>query len=92
MTAYFNLTGACYTGLGDTGSKLASTPGRPLREGRPGIDCLRMRRIFRILTSKLDRKLNHPRRARTTLRSKVNIYGIIIQRVYREYTITRFLG
>ena len=71
---------------------LASTPGRPLGEGRPGIDYLHMRRIFRILSSKLDRKLNHPRRARTTLRSKVNIYGTIIGRVYREYTITRFLG
>ena len=51
-----------------------------------------MRRIFRILSSKLDRKLNHPRRARTILRSKVNIYGTIILRVYGEYTITCFLG
>ena len=51
-----------------------------------------MRRVFRILSSKLDRKLNHPRRARTTLRSKVNIYGTIIRRVYGEYTITSFLG
>ena len=53
-----------------------------------------MRRVFRILSSKLDRKLNHPRRARTILRSKVNvIYGTIIRRVYGEYTITScFLG
>ena len=51
-----------------------------------------MRRIFRILSSKLDRKLSHPRRARTILRSKVNIYGTIILRVYGEYTITSFLG
>ena len=50
-----------------------------------------MRRVFRILSSKLDRKLNHPRRARTTLRSKVNIYGTIIRRVYGEYTIPVFL-
>ena len=71
---------------------LASTPGRPLRERRPGINCLRMRRIFRVLSSKLDRKLNHPRRVSTTLRSKVNIYSIIIRRVYGEYTITRVLG
>ena len=48
--------------------------------------------VFRILSSKLDRKLNHPRRARTTLRSKVNIYGTIIRRVYGEYTITSFLS
>ena len=71
---------------------LASTPGRPLEEGRPGIDCLRMREVFRILSSKFDRKLNYPRRARTTLRSKVNLYGTVIRRVYGEYTITRFLG
>ena len=51
-----------------------------------------MRRIFRILSSKLDRKLNHSRRARTILRTKVNIYGTIILRVYGEYTITSFLG
>ena len=51
-----------------------------------------MRRVFRILSSKLDRKLNHPQRARTILRSKVNIYGTIIRRVYGEYTITSFLG
>ena len=51
-----------------------------------------MRRVFLILSSKLDRKLNHPRRARTILRSKVNIYGTIILRVYGEYTITSFLG
>ena len=51
-----------------------------------------MHRVFCILSSKLDRKLNHPRRARTTLRSKVNIYGTIIRKVYREYTITSFLG
>ena len=54
-----------------------------------------MRRAFRILSSKLDRKLNHPRiarRAGTSLRSKVNIYGTIIRRVYGEYTITSFLG
>ena len=51
-----------------------------------------MRRIFRILSSKLDRKLNHPRRARIILRTKVNIYGTIILRVYGEYTITSFLG
>ena len=51
-----------------------------------------MGRVFRILSSKLDRKLNHPRRARTILRSKVNIYSTIIQRVYGEYTITSFLG
>ena len=40
----------------------ASTPGRPLGEVRPGIDCLCMHRIFRILSSKFDRKLNHPRK------------------------------
>ena len=51
-----------------------------------------MCRVFRILSSKLDRKLNHPRRARTILRSKVNIYGTTIRRVYGEYTITSFLG
>ena len=51
-----------------------------------------MHRVFRILSSKLDRKLNHLRRARTTLRSKVNIYGTIIRRVYGEYTITSFVG
>ena len=51
-----------------------------------------MRRVFRILSSKLDRKLNHPQRARTILRSKMNIYGTIIRRVYGEYTITSFLG
>ena len=51
-----------------------------------------MRRVFRILSSKLDHKLNHPRMARTILRSKVNIYGTIIGRVYGEYTITSFLG
>ena len=73
-------------------SYVASTPGRPLGEERPGIDCLQMCRIFRILSSKLDRKLNHPQRACTILRSKVNIYGTIIRRVYREYTITSFLG
>ena len=46
--------------------RVASIPGRSLtlEEGRPGIDCLRMSRVFRILSSKLDRKLNHPRRAR----------------------------
>ena len=71
---------------------LASTPGRPLGEGRPGIDCLRIRRVFSIFSSKSDCKLNHPQRARTILRSKVNIYGTIIRRVYGEYTITRFLG
>ena len=51
-----------------------------------------MRSVFRILSSKLDCKLNHPRRARTILRSKVNIYDIIIRRVYGEYMITSFLG
>ena len=40
--------------------QLASTPGCPLEEGRPGIDCLRMREVFRILSSKFDRKLNFP--------------------------------
>ena len=44
---------------------LASTPGRPLEEGRLGIDCLRMRGVFRILYSKFDCKLNYERRART---------------------------
>ena len=44
---------------------LASTPGRPLGEGRPSINCLRMCRVFRILSSEFDRKLSHPRRART---------------------------
>ena len=44
---------------------LASTPGRSLEEGRPGIDCLRMRGIFHILSSKFDRKLNYLRRACT---------------------------
>ena len=44
---------------------LASSPGRPLEEGRAGIDCLRMRGVFRILSSKFDRKLNYARRART---------------------------
>ena len=71
--------------------KLASTPGRSLEEERPSINCLCIREIFRILSSNLDHKLNHPRRARTTLRSKVNIYGTIIRRVYGKYTITRFL-
>ena len=70
----------------------ASTPGRPLGEVRPGIDCLCMHRIFRILSSKFDRKLNHPRKGSYLLRSKVNIYGSIIRRVYGEFTITRFLG
>ena len=53
-----------------------------------------MRRVFRIhvLSSKLDRKLNRPQRARTILRSKVNIYCTIIGRVYGEYTIISFLG
>ena len=36
------------------------TPGRPLEEERSGIDCLRMREVFRILSSKFDRKLNFP--------------------------------
>ena len=71
---------------------LASIPGRLLGEGRPGIDCLHMRRVFRILSSKLDRKQNHPRMARTILRSKVNIHGTIIRRVYGEYMTTRGLG
>ena len=44
---------------------LVSTPGSPLEEGRPGIDCLRIRGVFRILSSKFDRKLNFARRART---------------------------
>ena len=48
--------------------------------------------VFRILSSKLDHKLNHPRRVRTILRSKVNIYGTIIRRVYGEYTTTSFFG
>ena len=30
--------------------QIASPPGRPLEEGRPGIDCLRMRGVFRILS------------------------------------------
>ena len=30
---------------------IASAPGRPLGEERPGIDCLRMCRIFHILSS-----------------------------------------
>ena len=52
-----------------------------------------MRRVFCILSSKLDRKLNHSRRARTILKSKVNIiYGTIMHRVYGEYTITSYLG
>ena len=53
-----------------------------------------MRRVFRILllSSKLDRNLNHPRRARIIIRSKVNSYSTIIQRVYGEYTITSFLS
>ena len=52
-----------------------------------------MRRVSRILSSKLDLKLNYyPRRARTILRSKVNIYSTIIRRVYGDYTITSFLG
>ena len=37
----------------------ASTPGRPLEKGRLGIDRLRMRGVFRILSSKFDRKLNY---------------------------------
>ena len=41
-------------------TRIASTPGRPLEEGRPGIDCLRMREVSRILSSKFDRKLNYP--------------------------------
>ena len=49
----------------NTRSSLASSPGRPLEEGRPGIDCLRMRGVFRILSSKFDRKLNYARRACT---------------------------
>ena len=68
----------------------ASTPRHPLGEERPGIDCLRMRRVFHILSGKLDHKLNHPRRASTILRSKVNIYSTTMRRVYGEYTIIRF--
>ena len=54
-------------GVGEVGGRVASTPGRPLdlEEGRPGIDYLRMRGIFRILSSKFDRKLNYLRRACT---------------------------
>ena len=45
---------------------LASTPGRPLGEGRPpGINCLRMHKVFCILSSKFDHKLSHQRRAHT---------------------------
>ena len=44
---------------------VASTPGRTHEEGWPRIDCLRMRRIFRVFSSKIDHKLNPPRRART---------------------------
>ena len=49
----------------EVGKELASTPGHPLGEGRPGIDCLHMRRIFRMFSSKLDRKINPPRNVRT---------------------------
>ena len=38
-------------------------PRPPSWGGRPGIDCLRMREVFRILSSKFDRKLNYPWRA-----------------------------
>ena len=77
-------------------SACACVASYPDREGGGGKAAwylmLRMRRVFRILSSKLDHKVNHPRRASTILRSKVNIYGTIIRRVYGEYTITNFLG
>ena len=69
----------------EASSAVASTLGRLLGEERPCIDCLRMRRVFRILSNKLDRKLNHPRRDRTILRSRANIYGTIIMS-YEEFT------
>ena len=40
-------------------------PRPPSWERKPSMDCLRMRGVFRILSSKFDRKLNYPRRART---------------------------
>ena len=37
---------------------LSSTPGCPLGERKPSIDSLRMRRVFRIISNKLDHKQN----------------------------------
>ena len=72
--------------------RVATTPGRPLGEGRSGIDFFRMRGFFRILYSKFYRKLNYPRRARTPCGQRLTYTVLIIRSVYREYTITRFLG
>ena len=44
---------------------VALTPGHPLEERRPGIDCLHMRGVFRILSSKFNCKLNYAQRAHT---------------------------
>ena len=69
---------------------LASTPGRPLGEGRSGIDCLHMCRVFCIFSSKINRKLNlHEGLAPFEVKG-VNIYNTLIQRVYGEHTITSF--